>query len=113
LAAGVPARWDRAAFFQANHLLGTPHDRKLFEGIYPVPPGHYLLACGVQVRLIRYWDFDYPAADDARPAGSDAEYAEQFRHVLDEGVWLRLRADVPVGYYLSGGLDSCAVLSAS
>jgi asparagine synthase (glutamine-hydrolysing) len=110
LAAGVPARWDRAAFFQANHLLGTPHDRTLFEGIYPVPPGHYRLACGGDVRLVRYWDFDYPAAADARPIGPDAEYAERFRGVLDEAVRLRLRADVPVGCYLSGGLDSCAVL---
>ena len=111
LAAGVPARWDRAAFFQANHFLGhRPPDRTLFEGVYPVPPGHYLLASGGQVRLIRYWDFDYPAADDARPAGPDAEYAERFRHALDEAVRLRLRADVPVGCYLSGGLDSCAVL---
>jgi asparagine synthase (glutamine-hydrolysing) len=112
LAAGVPARWDRAAFFQANHFLGipTPQDRTLFEGIYPVPPGHYLLASGGQVRLIRYWDFDYPVADDASPVGPDAEYAERFRHALDEAVRLRLRADVPVGCYLSGGLDSCAVL---
>ncbi len=112
LAAGVPARWDRAAFFQANHFIGTPTppDRTLFEGIYSVPPGHYLLASGEQVRLIRYWDFDYPVADDARQLGPDAEYAERFRHALDEAVRLRLRADVPVGCYLSGGLDSCAVL---
>jgi asparagine synthase (glutamine-hydrolysing) len=110
LAAGVPARWDRAAFFQANHFLGTPPDDTLFEGIHPVPPGHYLLASGGQVRLVRYWDFDYPAAVGARQAGPDAEYAERFRHALDEAVRLRLRADVPVGCYLSGGLDSCAVL---
>jgi asparagine synthase (glutamine-hydrolysing) len=110
LAAGVPARWDRAAFFQANHFLGTPHDRTLFEGIHPVPPGHYLLASGGQVRLIRYWDFDYPAAVDARQARPDAEYAERFRRALDDAVRIRLRADVPVGCYLSGGLDSCAVL---
>src|SRR6516165_10909140 len=58
LAAGVPARWDRTAFYQGNHFLGTPPDRTLFEGIYPVPPGHYLLASGGFVRLIRYWDFD-------------------------------------------------------
>ena len=41
---------------------------------------------------------------------SDADYIAEFRHVLDEAVRLRLRADVPVGCYLSGGLDSCAVL---
>jgi asparagine synthase (glutamine-hydrolysing) len=112
LAAGVPARWDRATFFQANHFLGipTPQDRTLFEGIYQVPPGHYLLASGGQVRLIRYWDFEYPAAVDARQVAPDVEYAERFRHALDEAVRLRLRADVPVGCYLSGGLDSCAVL---
>ena len=106
----MPARWDRAAFFQANHFLVTPQDRTLFDGIYQVPPGHFLLATGGQVRLIRYWDFDYPAADEDRPVGPDAEYAERFRHALDEAVRLRLRADVPVGCYLSGGIDSCAVL---
>jgi asparagine synthase (glutamine-hydrolysing) len=112
LAASVPARWDRAAFFQANHFLGIPtvQDRTLFEGIYPVPPGHYLLASGGQVRLIRYWDFDYLAAEADRAVGPDAEYAERFRHALDEAIRLRLRADVPVACYLSGGLDSCAVL---
>jgi asparagine synthase (glutamine-hydrolysing) len=110
LAAGVPARWDRAAFYQASHFLGTPADGTLFKGIHPVPPGHYLLASSGHVRLIRYWDFDYPPAADARPAGTDAEYAERFRAALDEAVRLRLRADVPVGCYLSGGLDSCSVL---
>ena len=110
LAAGVPARWDRASFFQANHFLVTHQDLTLFDGIHQVPPGHFLLATGERVRLIRYWDFDYPAADDDRPVGLDAEYAERFHHVLDESVRLRLRADVPVGCYLSGGIDSCAVL---
>jgi asparagine synthase (glutamine-hydrolysing) len=110
LAAGVPARWDRASFYLANHFLVTPQDRTLFEGISQVPPGHFLVATGGHVRLIRYWDFDYPTADDARPVGPDAEYAERFRQVLDEAVRLRLRADVPVGCYLSGGIDSCAVL---
>ncbi len=45
----------------------------------------------------------------ARPR-PDAEHVEEFRRALDEAVRLRLRADVPVGCYLSGGLDSCAVL---
>jgi asparagine synthase (glutamine-hydrolysing) len=110
LSAGVPARWDRDTFYQANHFLVTPQDRTLFEGINQVPPGHFLVATGGHVRLIRYWDFDYPMANDLRPGGTDEEYAERFRQVLDEAVRLRLRADVPVGCYLSGGIDSCAVL---
>jgi asparagine synthase (glutamine-hydrolysing) len=110
LAAGVPARWDRAAFFQGSHFLGIPPDGTLFEGIQSVPPGHYLLASGGQVRLFRYWDFDYPLAGAGPAAETDKECAERFRNALDEAVRLRLRADVPVGCYLSGGLDSCAVL---
>src|SRR2546430_8909095 len=49
-------------------------------------------------------------ANDVRPHRSDAEYAEEFRRTFEEAVRLRLRADVPVGCYLSGGIDSCAVL---
>jgi asparagine synthase (glutamine-hydrolysing) len=58
----------------------------------------------------QYWDFDYPKAADAVPRRSDADYAAEFRYELEEAVRIRLRADVPVGVYLSGGLDSCSVL---
>src|SRR5262245_5820727 len=109
-AAGVPARWDAASFHQANSLVPTPaEDRSLFEGVRQVPPGHYLLASRGHVQVVRYWDFDYPHAGSGSPR-SDTEYAEAFREALDEAVRLRLRADVPVGCYLSGGIDSCAVL---
>jgi asparagine synthase (glutamine-hydrolysing) len=59
--------------------------------------------------LHQYWDFDYPAAADVRPRPAE-EHVAEFRHVFEEAVRLRLRADVPVGCYLSGGLDSCAVI---
>src|SRR5436309_10320570 len=109
-AAGVPARWDPASFHQANSLVPMPdQDRSLFEGVRQVPPGHYLLVSSGNLQVVRYWDFDYPPADSVTPS-SDAEYAERFRQALDEAVRLRLRADVPVGCYLSGGVDSCAVL---
>ena len=109
-AAGVPARWDRASFAQSTSLVVPPQDRTLFAGVRQVPPGHYLLATPGHLSIVRYWDFDYPRGDaPARPI-ADAEYAEQFGSALDEAVRLRLRADVPVGCYLSGGIDSCAVL---
>ena len=110
-AAGVPARWSPAGFVQATSLLVPEQDASLFDGIQQVPPGHYLLATTSGMRIVRYWDFDYPHADASAGAPrSDAEYAEAFRHELDEAVRIRLRADVPVGCYLSGGIDSCAVL---
>ena len=109
-AAGVPARWDHPSFY--HHATGPAlSDRTLFEGVLQVPPGHYLLATRNNFRLLRYWDFDYAtAAEISASRRDDQSYIEQFRAALDEAVRLRMRADVPVGCYLSGGLDSCAVL---
>jgi asparagine synthase (glutamine-hydrolysing) len=108
-AAGVPARWDAESVYHSL-AFGGAHQRTLFEGVFQVPPGHYLVASDRHVQVNQYWDFDYPHADQAAPQRSDADWAEEFRSALDEAVRVRLRADVPVGCYLSGGLDSCSVL---
>ena len=108
-AAGVPARWDAESVAESVEF-GGHQVRTLFEGVFQVPPGHYLIASGKHFQLVRYWDFDYPRIAEQAPQRSDADYVAEFRHVLEEAVRLRLRADVPVACYLSGGLDSCAVL---
>ena len=108
-AAGVPARWDAGSVYQSVEF-GGHQMRTLFDGILQIPPGHYLLATDKHLQLNQYWDFNYPPATATRPRHSDAEYAAELRHELDEAVRIRLRADVPVGCYLSGGLDSSAVL---
>ena len=108
-AAGVPARWDAESFWQ-NVEQGGHQERTLFDGVRHVPPGHYLIATDQHIQVIRYWDFDYPAVDSSARRRSDADYKAEFREALEEAVRIRLRADVPVGCYLSGGLDSCAVL---
>ena len=107
-AAGVPARWNPLAV--ASTMVGGHPTETLYDGISQVPPGHYLLATRGYTRLHRYWDFNYPVDDRAAATVPDEEYAERLRAELDEAVRLRLRADVPVGCYLSGGLDSCAVI---
>ena len=108
-AAGVPARWNRDAISRGASGGGHPA-QTLFDGVFQVLPGHYLLATRGGTHVHRYWDFDYPRADGGTRAVDDAENAERLRDVLDEAVRLRLRADVPVGCYLSGGLDSCSVI---
>jgi len=108
-AAGVPARWDAESLYYAMESSGY-QSRTLYDGVFQVPPGHYLIGTDRHVEVTRYWDFDYPKADASQPQRSDADYAAEFRHALEEAVRLRLRADVPVGCYLSGGLDSCSVL---
>lgn len=108
-AAGVPARWDAESLYYSVEFGGHPI-RTLFDGIYQVPPGHYLIATEKHFQLHRYWDFDYPRVYDNSRERSDADYASELRITLEEAVRIRLRADVPVGCYLSGGLDSCSVL---
>jgi asparagine synthase (glutamine-hydrolysing) len=90
--------------------LGGHQVRMLYDGVFQVPPGCYLLATEKHVQLNRYWDFDYSVVAQAGLSRSDADYAAEFLHELEEAVRIRLRADVPVGVYLSGGLDSCSVL---
>ncbi len=107
-AAGLPANWDHDTLFQSSSAItGTPNST-LFAGVYQVPPGHYLWVTRNRHQLVRYWDFDYPTAQNSRPFSRDA--IDEFRAALDQAIRLRLHADVPVGCYLSGGLDSCSLL---
>ena len=121
-ASGLPARWDAEALLQSAQLhYGLPAST-LFEGVQQVPPGHLLIASPTRSpQLRRYWDWDYPtlapqaprpAQDETTPpCGSDEPQAiARVRQALEQAVALRLEADVEVGCYLSGGLDSCAVL---
>ncbi len=112
LAAGVAAEWDWETINQLHSVWAQHPHRTLFKDIFQVPPGHRLIATvGGAVRFESYWDFNYPTlAESAANPRSEADMVAQVRAHLDEAVRLRLRADVPVGVYLSGGLDSCAAL---
>jgi asparagine synthase (glutamine-hydrolysing) len=110
LALGVPARWNREGVFQEVFMV-RPHSRTLFDGIFTVPPGHYAIAQRGEVSVYPYWDLEFPTAEElAADDRSDAEVVAGFRAVLDDAVRERLVADVEVASYLSGGIDSCAVL---
>jgi asparagine synthase (glutamine-hydrolysing) len=109
-AAGVPARWDHENFYQQATGPMMP-DRTLFDRVHQVPPGHFLTATTTGMRVQRYWEFHFPPAAELGASTRDERASvEEFAAVFEEAVRLRLRADVPVGCYLSGGLDSCAVL---
>jgi len=108
-AAGIPARWNAESVYHSLEF-GGDQTRTLFEDVSQIPPGHYMIATDKRIQLNQYWDFDYPKTLDAPASRSDAEYAQEFRDALEEAVRIRLRADVPVGCYLSGGIDSCAIL---
>ncbi len=81
----------------------APHSA--FEGIHCLPPGHCLVVDAQGETLTRWWDWDFPLTDPFAPVDEDA-LADELHALLVDAVRLQLRADVPVGAYLSGGLDS-------
>ncbi|MDP1664618.1 MAG: asparagine synthase (glutamine-hydrolyzing) [Methylobacter sp.] len=82
----------------------------LFEDIFEVSPGHMLVLENGRLRESIYWDWHFPEQGDYHQ-GSDSDLAEQLYAILADATSIRLRADVPVGAYLSGGLDSSALVA--
>lgn len=82
----------------------------MFENVFELPPGHQLVVDDGKVTQRCYWEWSFPESGDYHEGGI-LELAGQAREILEDAVRLRLRADVPVGAYLSGGLDS-SVLAA-
>jgi asparagine synthase (glutamine-hydrolysing) len=99
----VQAEIDLRALEQIFTFWSPQSPRSIFKGIRELPPGHYLLAKDGEVKIEPYWQLDF---SQETPRRSDAEYLEEFEALLVDASRIRLRADVPVGAYLSGGLDS-------
>ena len=87
----------------------------VFREVKEIPPGHYLLARQGNVTVRRYWELTFPDAgtdsSSNKPQNSAEEYANGLSDLLVDAAKIRLRADVPVGAYLSGGLDSSIIAS--
>ena len=102
----VPCRLNEVKV--ADYLLPLFEDREItfYQGIFRLPPAHYLVVDREQKQLKQYWSFD-PAKNIT--LSSDREYAEAFRELFTEAVSCRLRSAFPVGTLLSGGLDSSSI----
>ncbi|MGB5014661.1 MAG: asparagine synthase (glutamine-hydrolyzing) [Pyrinomonadaceae bacterium] len=88
----------------ANH--GTSGDETLYAGVKRLLPGHTLTWSDGKLDIREFWDLSYEPKHDAR---SDAEYIDEWRELFRRSVELRLMADVPLGMFLSGGIDSSAI----
>jgi asparagine synthase (glutamine-hydrolysing) len=118
LASGmVEARPDVRGISHAFTFFALPGPRTCFEGIQTLLPGHYLTvhlgAPGEQARLTDrvYWAIDFPDRGQEEPGPAEHELVDAFEAVLTRAVERRLRADVPVVSYLSGGVDSSVVVA--
>ena len=105
----VRAELDPVALDQIFSFWGTVSPRTVFQGIFELPPGHYLEGCDGTFHVKPYWAVSFSDAgedSEERAPKSEQDYLEEFRSLLLDATRIRLRADVPVGAYLSGGLDS-------
>jgi asparagine synthase (glutamine-hydrolysing) len=114
LASGmVPARPDLRGIDHIFTFSALPGPITCFEGVQLLPPGHYLRivpgserdeAAAISERA--YWRIDFPDRGDEDRGGDPRTLVQRFEQVMLQAVEKRLRADVPVGAYLSGGVDS-------
>ncbi|MGH9721049.1 MAG: asparagine synthase (glutamine-hydrolyzing) [Bryobacteraceae bacterium] len=110
-AAGVPCELDPEAlrlYFQFNYI---PDPWSPFRAIRKLPAGSWLEAgADGSIHVERYWRVPAPAEQEP-PGISESEMRERLRDVFDESVRIRMIADVPLGAFLSGGIDSSSVVA--
>ncbi|HVF87026.1 MAG TPA: asparagine synthase (glutamine-hydrolyzing) [Pyrinomonadaceae bacterium] len=88
----------------------VPDPLSIFAGIHKLPPGHHLSFADGRVSVEQYWDFTYAGTEnDGRRREED--YLEELRALIDEAVRVRLISEVPLGAFLSGGVDSSTVVA--
>jgi asparagine synthase (glutamine-hydrolysing) len=102
------AALDERGFAQIFTFWGTVGQQTVFRGVRSLPAGHVMIVEEGAERLERYWDWTFPDGP-GRTDLSLEDAAEALRVLLTDAVRLQLRADVPVGAYLSGGLDSSGI----
>jgi asparagine synthase (glutamine-hydrolysing) len=90
--------------YLANHY--TSGDETLFEGIKRLLPGHILIWEDGEIKIQQYWDLQF---DISNESSDENDLIEEFRGLFEHSVKLRLMSDVPLGMFLSGGIDSSAI----
>jgi asparagine synthase (glutamine-hydrolysing) len=103
----VPREVDRKAVDLYLELRYVPGPLTMFKDIFKLQPGHWMSVEDGRITIKKYWDLRYPNAAQK----SEQDQLTEFEHLLEESVRLRLIAEVPLGVFLSGGLDSSTMLA--
>jgi asparagine synthase (glutamine-hydrolysing) len=105
--ADLPRELDHEALSDYFSLMYVPSPKSVFKSIRKVQPGHYLVVDRHGHSEKRYWDLRFDQVDDK----SEERWCEELLGAYEEAVRLRLRSDVPLGAFLSGGVDSSSVVA--
>jgi asparagine synthase (glutamine-hydrolysing) len=85
----------------------VPEEFCIFKGVKKLQPGHFLIFKDGKVETGQYWDFKYEEVNEVK---LEEEYAEELRGKIKDAVKVRLISEVPLGAFLSGGVDSSAIV---
>ncbi len=107
---GIDAELDSQALHQYLTFLWVPDPRTMFRGIFKLPAGHYAILRDGELKITQYWDLSFPNADQAYRR-SEADLADEVRERLARSVQAQMISDVPVGAFLSAGLDSSSIVA--
>ena len=107
LRAAVPSEVDTSLVLSYLALGYAPGAQSLWRGVQKLLPGHFLLADASGVRTSRYWQVD----SKRRWEGTLAQAEQECEALLVDAIRLELRSDVPLGVFLSGGVDSSAIVA--
>ena len=105
----VPREVDLTGLDQTLSFPGLVSPRTMFKGIQSLRSGNYIMVENGNIAVKEYWDLDYPPLSAGFIGKSENEYVDELKDLLTRSVKYRLQADVPVGFYLSGGLDSSLI----
>lgn len=109
---GIDRKVNLSGIDQIFSFPGLASPTTMFDGVSSLRSGHYIAVSNAGVEVKEYWDINYPRLDEMeQDKKGDSFYIEGLSEVLQRSVSRRLQADVPVGVYLSGGLDSSVVAS--
>jgi asparagine synthase (glutamine-hydrolysing) len=103
---GVSREWRADALDAYLTLEYVPGPATMYRHVHKLPAGHILIAEGGQIQIRQYWDLQFTGDGHA---AREEEYLEQLEGLLRESVSMRLISDVPLGAFLSGGIDSTTV----
>ena len=103
----VARQVDHEALDQFLSFLWTPDPKTIFRGVHKLPPGHFLLYQNGRPEVREYWDLRFDEDDSL----TEAEWVERVRAQVERSVRSQMIADVPLGAFLSGGLDSSSIVS--
>jgi asparagine synthase (glutamine-hydrolysing) len=105
----VPREMNLRAAVDYVTFLCVPWPKTIYEDIWKLPPGSVAVVSPQGLRLSQYWDLDFSAAAEAR--GDERQVTGELMEQLRDSVGCRLESEVPLGAFLSGGIDSSSVVA--